>query len=320
MLDNRDDISLKKGFAIKTHQVLLSFYNGNAFIDQALQALTKQKEVDPHLLIRDDGSIEALFSLLESLLCASGLNWELIKGPNLGACKSFLELLKLSSPGASYYSFCDQDDVWYPDKLIRAQNRLEPFGQNIPAMYFGRLDITNRELETIILSPIPTRPPSFQNALVENIATGATIVINRAARDLLLTKIPENALMHDWWVYLVISALGQVVYDPEPCIKYRLHDSNAIGWKIGFIIQTKARIRRFIKERGFKKVRTQVQEFYSIFGTQLDIEKKTIIEKYLFQRETLFQRLIYCLFNSDLYRQTRFDNFVLRLLILLDRI
>ncbi|MGE5422897.1 MAG: glycosyltransferase family 2 protein, partial [Ignavibacteriales bacterium] len=172
----------------------------------------------------------------------------------------------------------------------------------------------------LALSPIPQRPSGFRNAVVENIATGATIVINKAARDLLLTVIPKKALMHDWWTYLVISALGQVVYDPEPCIKYRLHESNAVGWKLGFIDQLKDRTKRYIRERGLKKVKTQVSEFFSIYGEQLDTEKRIIIERFLLERKTFSQRVRYCFFNTDLYRQTTLDNFILRWLILFDKI
>ncbi|MDR9769430.1 hypothetical protein [Acetomicrobium sp.] len=44
-------------------------------------------------------------------------------------------------------------------------------------------------------------------------------------------EFPTVTGMHDWWIYLVISAFGKVIYDPVPKILYRQHSSNVIGHK-----------------------------------------------------------------------------------------
>jgi hypothetical protein len=74
------------------------------------------------------------------------------------------------------------------------------------------------------------RQPSFPDALVQNIATGCTIVLNRQAVELINAFNPPQRSYHDWWCYIVVSAAdGRIIADDEPVILYRQHRSNAIG-------------------------------------------------------------------------------------------
>ena len=55
----------------------------------------------------------------------------------------------------------------------------------------------------------------FQNALVQNIAAGNTIVMNKLARDLVVKSlICDRFISHDWWCYKLISAAGgEIIFD-----------------------------------------------------------------------------------------------------------
>ena len=121
-----------------------------------------------------------------------------------------------------------------PGKLSRAVRFLEGSARR-PSMYCGRLTVTDVKLKAVGLSPVPRRPLSISNALVENVALGPTIVINARGRDLVARKLPDYAVMHDAWLYLVFSSLGQILYDIQPHLLYRVHDAttwvcNETGW------------------------------------------------------------------------------------------
>jgi hypothetical protein len=74
------------------------------------------------------------------------------------------------------------------------------------------------------------RPPGFLPALTQNIATGCTIILNRAAVDCILASKPPDEAWHDWWCYLVVTGCGGLVLaDPIPVILYRQHGANVIG-------------------------------------------------------------------------------------------
>lgn len=129
-----------------------------------------------------------------------------------------------------FVAFADHDDVWLPQKLQRACRSLAAVEPGTPALYCARQQIVGERLEPLGPSPMPMRPLGFANALVQNVATGCTAVLNRDACDLVLRYPPPTLTMHDWWSYIVVSgAGGTILYDPEPCLLYRQHRMNTIG-------------------------------------------------------------------------------------------
>ena len=298
-------------------QVLLSTYNGAKYIGPQLKSLAGQTYDNVFIRFRDDGSTDATVDILKNFI-KSYPKADFTQGANIGAVKSFFELLKLSSEDSSYFAFCDQDDIWEKDKISRAVEHLNKFPQEKPALYFCRLNIVDESLNHIAYSPIPSRKPSFENALVENIATGATVVINKAARDLVLRRLPENAPIHDWWLYIAVSAFGEIVFDEKPLIKYRQHGANAIGIKVGFLKQSFSRLKRFFS-KGLKTISLQAGDFYDIHGDRLNKSERQTIEDFLFKRKNLCERIIYA-FKMKVYRQAPMDNIILRILIIFGRI
>ena len=80
----------------------------------------------------------------------------------------------------------------------------------------GRVSSTGNGLD-LGLSPFHGRPPGFRNALIQNIAGGHTMVMNRAAREILIDSGVRDAFLHDWWTYMIVSgAGGRVFYDLHP--------------------------------------------------------------------------------------------------------
>jgi hypothetical protein len=152
-------------------------------------------------------------------------------GPRRGFVANFLSLLCDPAVRGAVYAFSDQDDIWLPDKLSRARRFLmnAPAGQ--PAVYCSRTQLIDENGAAIGLSPLFKKPPSFRNALAQSIAGGCTMVLNEAARQLLLRAGADVVCAsHDWWVYLAVTAVGGTVcYDAVPSICYRVHAHNVIG-------------------------------------------------------------------------------------------
>ena len=71
---------------------------------------------------------------------------------------------------------------------------------------------------------------SFPNLVISNLVTGCTALINEPLAEKAL-PIPEKAIMHDWWLALVASAFGKLVYLDIPLVHYRQHGNNTIGAK-----------------------------------------------------------------------------------------
>lgn len=222
--------------------ILLSTYNGERFLPEQLASLTAQTHADWSLHWRDDGSFDRSVAMVRDFAATIGppraraqpsieRAREHPSQGRLGATGSFLFLLRAArSDDAAFYAFADQDDVWLTDKLARAVAALAPIPAGTPALYCARQILVDETLTRIGLSPAVAHKPGFPSALIQNIAAGCTIVLNRAAAEIVLSGMPPASAYHDWWCYLVVAAAGgEVVHDPEPAILYRQHASNVVG-------------------------------------------------------------------------------------------
>ena len=160
---------------------------------------------------------------------------------------------------------------------------------------------------------------NFSNALVENVISGCVMVINKKARRLLLNNLPtKRVLMHDWWVYLVVSAFGKVIYDEKPLIKYRQHSSNVIGGTSSIYGQMRKRIKRFVKNSDVYRCTDQAKEFQERYHGLLDDDTNEILIRLIESKENILNRLKYSI-NKEVRRQMVVDDLILRVLILLGR-
>lgn len=235
----------------------------------------------------------------------------------VGPVKSFFELLNRAGGDFDLYCFADQDDVWAGSKIERAAQELSRV-KNRPAMYCSRLEYVDEQCKHIRYSR-PPRIISFENALVENIATGCTVAINSKSRNLLLRTPTEAIYMHDWWFYIFHAAIGDVLYDNFPAIQYRQHSANAVGAETGIVSMCRKRFRRLFQRDsgGIFRVSRQARSFKAYFADLLTQHQTETIDL-LLNKQTLPARLRLALF-SPFVRQRDLDTFILRILFLLGR-
>ncbi|MBI5557257.1 MAG: glycosyltransferase family 2 protein [Deltaproteobacteria bacterium] len=294
--------------------VLMSTFNGERYLSEQLDSIAGQTGVEIRLHVRDDGSVDSTCDIIGGYRNKDIVH-EVERGDNIGFAPSFFRLLASSDDACRYFAFADQDDWWHPGKLQAAVAALRQVSDSVPALYCGRLACVDRSLQPVSLSPLPTRPLALANALVENVASGCTIVINRAARRLLVQTLPGWCLFHDWWCYLLISAVGRIIYDERPFIKYRLHGANDTGAPVSFLDGMQRRIRRFAGEdRQTFKVHRQATEFVRQCGAMLDEADLRLVNTFLDSKRSVGARLRYGL-NKEVYRQRFVDDMLLRLLI-----
>jgi glycosyltransferase involved in cell wall biosynthesis len=297
-------------------RVLLSTYNGARYLPELLDSVLSQDAPGVTLLVRDDGSTDGTRDILADY-AARYASIRVMLGENIGVVRSYFALLSEPTGDDELVAFCDQDDVWQRDKLSRALAWLRDVSE--PTMYCSRVQVVDDQLDTRSFTPI-VRAPAFANALVENIATGCTIVLNSKARALVLRTLPatpNRVLMHDWWLYLVMSGLGKVIVDPEARILYRQHLSNVVGAASG-LPRLQMRIRRFVAGDSGSKMRAQATELQECCGNLLTARHRRTLERFLAGRTRISSRLRYAL-TADVWRQGRVDSLLLRALVLLGR-
>lgn len=218
--------------------ILLATYNGAAWLEAQIDSLLAQDCQDWRLLVRDDGSTDATLAVLQAQQARLGERMRIVADDrkNLGPAGNFGCLLETST--ADYVMFCDQDDVWLPGKISQTLARMRETetacGTATPVLVHTDLQIVDERLQLVAASGHrhqgidPIRGDTLGRLLLQNIATGCTVMLNRALRERAL-PIPAGALMHDHWLILVAACFGKIAYLPVPTMLYRQHGANQVG-------------------------------------------------------------------------------------------
>ncbi len=216
--------------------ILLATYNGVENLAEQLDSFAAQSHPPALLLVSDDGSTDATRDILAAFATAHpALPVQVLDGPKQGSAANFLSLLARCPTHIDMACFADQDDVWLPEKIARA---VAQFDGTELQLYCAHTWECDADLSNRRLSRSPRKPVGFRNALVQNIAAGNTIMLNRAALDLARAAAARTGkvAVHDWWVYQLMTGAGaQVIFDPEPVLLYRQHAGNLIGANRGWL-------------------------------------------------------------------------------------
>lgn len=295
-------------------QILMSTYNGEKYLKQQLDSILSQTYPDICVLIRDDGSTDGTVAILQQY-ADEYENITFYTGKNIGVIQSFFDLLRASDDTADFYGFADQDDVWMPEKIERAVEKLKLKNVDVPLLYCSDTYITDEQLN--VLKKDDKKPrPSWGNALVQNICTGCTAVINKKLRDIVKETKPQNIVMHDWWLYLTAELYGEVVYDKEAYIKYRQHGNNAYGAKTKKIDVWKYRLSQLSEKRGY--IYPQLEEIKKWY-VGYDEGKANSLEMVLGAKSGIIKR-IRLIRNRAIYRNNKMDDLVYRGIVLVGKL
>ncbi len=296
---------------MKRVMILLSTYNGEKYIRQQLESILKQDYPNIDIYIRDDGSSDNTVEILKEY-SEKYANIKFYQGNNIGTCNSIFDLIKSTDAIYDYYAFSDQDDYWLPKKISMAINNLINIDKDIPALYCSNVTLVDENLNKL---PSIVRKgrviASFGNALIEDICTGCTSVINKNLYLLLKNHIPNFAIMHDWWFYIVAACFGEVIYDNNSYILYRQHQSNVIGAPTNYFNLYKKRIYNFGKTK--RNLSRQAKELCSQFEIN---DTKKILADYIINSPENINARFQIFLNKNIFRQNFIDGFILKLIIL----
>lgn len=301
--------------------ILMATYNGERFVEEQLRSLMAQSHKDFKVFVRDDNSSDATRSIVSQLAVSDARIELLSEHDNLGVTQNFFRLLEKAGSDFDAYAFCDQDDHWLPEKLADAVQALEAASDaSTPQLYFARLAIVNERLEALGYSPIP-EVLSFWNAVAQNVVTGCTAVINRSARELILRSHYTDTRLwsHDWWLYLVLSRFGRLLYNPKAGILYRQHELNLMGSKQNRLAQffhrlTSASSKKLDARRPSQLIRV----FLDSFEGELSPEERQFLQRACDPSLGFWARLG-GVFDKKWVRQSKSDTLVLKLRYILGK-
>lgn len=214
--------------------ILMAAYNGHEYLEEQVQSLFAQTEEDITIYIHDDGSEDGTAELLDELARKHSDRIVLVAGQPCGSAKANFWYL-LSQVEAEYYFFCDQDDVWLPEKAEKSLQRLKALDGRCRCV-FTDMRVVDKDLMEIDSSflhyngrdPYELRYPRI---LIDNPAAGTTMCFDRALRDLALSADFDlsGIEMHDGFLLAMAALCGSTAYIDEPLVLYRQHSANDMG-------------------------------------------------------------------------------------------
>ncbi len=212
--------------------ILMSTYNGERYIREQLQSIICQTVTEWTLYIRDDGSNDSTLDIIRDFASRDSRIRLDIGHTNLRACQSFHVLSQEHKDKAKYYMYCDQDDIWFPNKIDETlKQMLKIEGSHQYCLIYSTqklVDGDGRELDR----PYPDysrKNFNLKHILLENPVYGCTMMINSA---LLKKSMPivNSAENHDYWIVLNAISLGAAIsYIDKPLMYYRQHENNVSG-------------------------------------------------------------------------------------------
>ncbi len=247
--------------------VLISTYNGEKYLKKLFDSVLNQQGCNCNILIRDDCSKDNTVEIIKEYQKKYD-NIKFYAGENLGYAKSFWNLIQ-NSDDFDYYAFCDQDDIWLPNKLINAINLIKKSqdSEEQPVLYTSNVICVDNNMNKLKnKSFFCKKPLNVYESFQKSILPGCTFVFNNNAKKILKLY---NGFMesHDWATYAIINTFGKVIYDSDSYIYYRIHEQNTIGVTTKFK-NFKIKIKRFFSKR--KNTRSKfAKDFYKIYASRL---------------------------------------------------
>ena len=220
--------------------VAMTTCNGERYITEQLDSIARQTRVPDELVVCDDRSDDRTTALVEEFSRRAPFPVRLQINPvRLGSTRNFETAIRAC--GGDIIFLCDQDDVWYPQKVARIEGCFIEYPS--AGAVFTNADVVDADLrpsglllwKRVRFSEKEQMQVAASDALSvllkHRVVTGATMAFRSAHRDLLL-PIPTQ-WFHDAWIALLIGTASHLVPLPEPLIGYRQHGNNQVGVRRG---------------------------------------------------------------------------------------
>lgn len=245
--------------------ILLATYNGEKYLREQLGSLSAQTYRNFRILVRDDGSRDSTMHILREFQLHHAGMMEIIEDDAGGGnpAANFIELMKHAT--ADYVMFCDQDDRWYPAKIQTMLQRIQAEEKRMadgaaPILIFSDYQVTDSGLRPMPVNEshlqVARAYRNFSHLLVQNYVTGCTMMINKTACQM-AGDYDSRILMHDWWIALYVSAMGEIIHMPVKLMDYRQHENNDVGARD--VMSAKYRVEKIFD----RKVRTSKDTYYA---------------------------------------------------------
>lgn len=219
----------------KSVGVVLCTYNGEKYLGEQLESVLAQTRQPDKILILDDRSKDRTALIARDFEKKDKRIKISVNESNLGFIRNFEKGITLCD--TDLIALCDQDDVWFNDKLERLSSELEAHpGAGMVfcnAEYMLANGTRTRHLVYDKAFGLADDAAHARSALFHNMSHksiyGNLMLLESGMKNLILPNPVARSLAHDAWICLNAFFLRSPRYIAEPLSFYRLHPDQASG-------------------------------------------------------------------------------------------
>lgn len=227
----------KNSIPVTNFAVCLAAFNGEIWLPKQIESILNQSGVVVTVFVSIDKSTDGTQQFFEQIILSEERIFLLPYGERFGgAAKNFFRLIRdIDFKPFDYVAFADQDDIWLPNKLLRAHEIListnaDAYSSNVTAFWpDGRQVLIDK-----------SQPQVQWDFLFEAAGPGCTYVMRKelacAVQATVRTRWNEvkKVGLHDWFMYAFARVKGyRWVIDDMPSMLYRQHEHNQVGVNTG---------------------------------------------------------------------------------------
>lgn len=219
-----------------TISVAMATYNGGKYLRAQLQSLARQSRRPKELVIVDDGSTDQTLKIAKAFARTMPFPVRIYRNGNrLGYRRNFMRAAQICR--GDLVAFCDQDDVWAPQKLAEVA---AAFKDDSVLMVYHNARLINdsgknlglifkNKRSRVDFSPLGIEPWRIVPGFSQTVRRYLVRYSKLHAHSVDMFDSSEH-MPHDQWFIFLASALGKVVYLPSALAHYRQHEQNTSGW------------------------------------------------------------------------------------------
>lgn len=218
--------------------ILMAVYDPRMdWLEEQLNSLNEQSYPNLRLYVRDDCSPHIPYDEIQTMVakCITKFPYSIQRNEINTGSNIVFERLTAEAEG-TYFAYCDQDDIWCPEKLEILQRELEHQQAGLICSDMTIIDAEGNQTAASITEI--RRHHTFRSGddlapdlMISNFVTGCTMLIRSELAKAAIPFCPY--MVHDQYLSFHTALDHRIVSLPDHLIHYRVHGNNQTGLMSG---------------------------------------------------------------------------------------
>lgn len=207
----------------KNISIVLTTYNGEKYLRQQLDSVFAQTLSADEVIAIDDCSNDNTLEILEEFHQKYNLIYS-CNEYNLGVNANFEKALKQCT--GNYICFCDQDDVWFPEKTETLYNKMREIEDEGPCIVTSRNTVVDSDLKIHYNTELKKDTSFYRDTIIYHLSQGASLLMNRKCLEYIFPFPANGQICYDFHIGYIIAMIGKKYDLKQSLMYYRVHGNN----------------------------------------------------------------------------------------------